>query len=162
MYAPQLATSKLVRNYILISLGLCLVCSFGPRPAKSGEEGEGVRTVRVTELYLRSLVERSAMPNLAGLALPPDSGPAVAEVMVSSRGKVVAISILEAPTLDIAQALQASLRSWSFRSVDSDNAALKVGKLTFYFGVVDHQLVVVDTKIAGKELGDVSPIGRNK
>jgi hypothetical protein len=162
MYDSKLGTSKLVRNYILMSLGLCLASSLDPRPANAGEESEGVRTVRVTEVYLRSLVERSAMPNLAGLALPPDSGPAVAEVMVSSRGKVVAISILEAPTFEIAQALQVSLRSWSFRPVDSSSAALKVGKLTFYFKVVDHQLVGVDTKMAGKDLATFYQSGRSK
>lgn len=120
-------------------------------PVVSAEEVDSLRTLRVSERHLRSLVERSELPDLGTLRSPPGLRPAVAEVMVSQEGRVVAISILEAPTLEIAESLQKSLKRWGFASGKFDGAAYKVGKLTFYVGSTGG-----DTVIKNAEIKDVA------
>lgn len=113
-----------------------------PAVASSTEEVDSLRTVRVTEQHLRSLVERSELPDVSAATLLEDSGPAVAEIMISAQGKMVAVSILEAPTLEVAEALRNSLVRWGFKSAKIYGSAYVVGKLTFYFDRIGGQTVI--------------------
>jgi hypothetical protein len=99
-------------------------------------EGSEEEKYRIDEPTLRSRVVSTVHP-----VIPPDYQPrtparAVAEIEVSANGSLLAIEILEAPSVNLARAVQSALKSWKFRSFGAAHVRY-LGKLTFYFVSVD-------------------------
>lgn len=118
----------------LLIAGLCLATASGV--AQGFDAPSGIRTKRISEKQLRSLIREPVTPVLRPEDLPTNSGPLVAEVTISSTGKILFVSILDAPSMQAARVVQSALKKWKFRPQGSASSDLYVGKLTFYFHVV--------------------------
>lgn len=88
---------------------------------------------RISEASLLKFAERR--PDPACLIQTPTErsvGVAVADLELAADGRLLSITLLEAPTLEIAQCIRESLRGWRFRAIGGKHSSRYWGKLTFY------------------------------
>ena len=102
----------------------------------------------VTEATLRKYIAKSELPLFPReSAKRKTEGVAVTVIDVNAEGKVVAVSVLEAPDDRISQAVERSLRRWKFNAPTIGGRPVAIrGKLTFYFVFDDGKAVVRSPK----------------
>jgi TonB family protein len=86
-----------------------------------------------------------AYPKIAGPAT--HEGRAVAELLISEKGEVTEIQVLEAPDEATSKSVSDALKRWRFRPATgygSDTAFVVKGRLIFYFKMVNGTPTVLD------------------
>jgi hypothetical protein len=107
------------------------VCAFAYAAPAAAASDIGL----TTESSLRSLASRIVKP-----LYPPDdirarrTGVAVAELDVDQHGRIARVTILEAPSTAIADAMTAALKQWEFGALAAAPRASGLrSRITFYF-----------------------------
>lgn len=93
-------------------------------------------SVRIVDDPLRSMAESTVLPLYPPSAIRKgQTGVAVARVSFQPGGGVQRVDVLEAPSPEIGQSVQAAVRQWRFRLPDEARTKGKMvtGILTFYF-----------------------------
>ena len=118
-----------MRRVLSALAGMCLMAPAWCEPSFD--------TLRISEASLHTFVLRKAEP---ACQFPADAessqGVVVAEVELSSTGRLISTAILEAPTLSIAQCVRRTLLMWTFRAIGGKPTSRYSSKVTFY-SVVD-------------------------
>jgi hypothetical protein len=109
---------------------LRLPSSFAVEPAEINLEH--LQEYQISEVQLRSLVVHGPLPVIPPADRPLKREVVVAQVELDADGALRAITILEAPSVSAAKAMQRGLRSWQFAPWKSAGKARCYGKLTFY------------------------------
>lgn len=115
--------------------------------------GRGPSIARVHEATLLAAAKFRVMPEFPPEALlRRQAGVAVAKLTLDPRGTVELVEVLEAPSQELALAVESALRLWNFdasRLVGPTNPTAITGKLTFYFSL-ERGGTVVDSSMASR------------
>jgi len=134
-----------------------------------GTESEAQTPTRyqMAEPHLREKLRKSVPPTSPPGYEPRSPQVAVAEVELGYDGALIAVEVVEAPSLEVMRRIESALRTWTFGSLGGDPGARFFSKLTFYFVVVDgvtrvlspdemakhrKQLMSIDAKKSGLRL----------
>lgn len=111
--------------------------AFLERPPLKGPE-QKAEPIRVGEDGMRKSASKTVMPSYPEEALKKrEQGVSVVDVEYDSKGDVVNIAVLEAPSKSIGEAVIVALKQWKFvPSKKQDGTPVSIrGKLTFYFEI---------------------------
>lgn len=134
-----------MKRALITSICLCLLACAGA----SAQQGQG-KVALLNELRLRYYASNVVMPKFPTEAVRDGArGVAVAKIRFDAGGRVLQVSVLEAPHPSIRVALEEAARQWVFTPPIMDGQVMGgQGKLTFYYviekgnGVVNNPVKV--------------------